>query len=218
VRNKSAMDIAISQGFVDCAKWLWLNQWTINITRSSTEKQVPLLTPGSMKKQSERIAFKKNPPGSAKLSTQDQKPNPRLRSGSSEKRYQSTNGKKLSRSIMTSYRLPRSSVYKSSIPVERTQRISFPSIRHTPTEIGERPTVVPKHSSGVKTPTLSPDIAASLKREQTIPSKYDCRYPTCGDVAVTGKLNKLFRPTTAHSYASGEKLLSRIILLLTTGV
>lgn len=42
IKNQSALDVAVSRGFIDCARWLWLNQWSISITRKQSPKSTPV--------------------------------------------------------------------------------------------------------------------------------------------------------------------------------
>nr|CAB3221742.1 ankyrin repeat domain-containing protein 11-like [Phallusia mammillata] len=157
VQGQSALDIAVSAGFVDCAKWLWLHQWSIRITKSSEDSP----------KLSDFI-----PPAKK---TEEKEPTPyRLRL------------KKPHGHLVKPGSLHHSQSLPSSRP--RTAPMRKPNLQPM---TGHR---IKTNEHEIPVAVLVPEIAMSLKRERSIPSKFECRSSNQLDAGIYGKVNHL------HSY------------------
>nr|XP_002122568.1 ankyrin repeat domain-containing protein 11-like [Ciona intestinalis] len=176
IRGKSPLDVAVELSLMECARWLWLNQWSISITKNSLRKN-PEKSISTPHHQTYDVTQDKPRPSSSSLL---RTPNHVSHHISSYKTLHRDKQRPRSTPAIWERSKMRKSLPPNWIPAHPKQawkRNSDVNILHQPNQATNK--------------TVLPRITPVLTRERSIPSKHETRMsPNTPDFAVGLNTNK----------------------------
>ncbi|XP_078486494.1 uncharacterized protein LOC100179325 [Ciona intestinalis] len=170
IRGKSPLDVAVELSLMECARWLWLNQWSISITKNSLQKNPEKSILFSNHQTNEVTQDKPRPSSSSLLRT----PNHVSHHMSSYKTLHREKQRPRSTPAIWERSKMRKSLPPNWIPAHPKQawkRNPDVNTLHQPNQALNK--------------TVLPQITPVLTRERSIPSKHETRMsPNTPDFAV----------------------------------
>ena len=208
-QKKTALDLAATRGFIDCARWLWLNQWS-----AAAPQKIVKISPHSFPDGPQNTSFSQPTPSKplkdcSSLFTKPDKPSFPLENAM---KTETRTTRSLLREGKYLKTRPESNPISWKIKKE-INKISFRSGRNTGGESTrpdyDRPIVAiekPVRSTTTRpstaAPRLLPQLTASLSRERSIPSVRESRHqpPTLAHLKIDVKVPaSMMRPLGAKS-------------------
>jgi len=204
------LDIAASCGYIDCARWLWLNQWSVSLPKKEDEEEIssekPAKPPSSFTSPSKPLQ---------ECSTLFTKPEvPPIPSTDAVKPKVPPITK--SSILRESLNIPTTDERPLSSPLfwrlnKLENRVSFPKNNKFQTYAEtKRPfTAVAKRgedASSPKSPRLLPQLSANIYRGRSIPSVQETRYqkPSAAQLRVDIQTRSFVKPVSIHMPLTGK--------------
>ena len=195
------MDIAASCGHIDCARWLWLNQWSVNLPKHDEEfAELPsrpsttYISPSKPLQECSTLFSKSDAPTFPAMSVENSKTPKKSSSFRENLNALSTENRPISSPF--SWRL--------------NNRVSFATDNRFQTYAEtKRPfTAAARKGDGglsPKSPRLLPQISSALTRGRSIPSVQETRYesPSAARLKVDVRTSSFVKPISIHMPLTG---------------